>query len=74
MYELKTDQKFQNCEIAIASSCDEPHWANECLKKMRVGPNLDVELGSIFKYSEIYKVNFYHEYQDWFAFFNWISN
>lgn len=33
MNELKTDAKWENTSIAIASCCDEPSWARECIKK-----------------------------------------
>ena len=56
MFDLKVNEKFKNSIIAIASSCDEPSWADECLRKFKIGPNLDIELGSVFEHSEIYKV------------------
>ena len=56
LYDSKTNDKYKNSTVAIASSCDEPSWAEECLKKMRIGPDLDVVLGSVFAESEIYKV------------------
>lgn len=56
MYQIKTGEEFKDSIIAIASSCDEPSWADECLRKFRIGPNLDVELKTVFSQSEIYKV------------------
>ena len=42
--------------MATASTCDEPQWAQECLKKFKIGPNLDMTMGTVFKHNEIYKV------------------
>ena len=54
MNELKNDSKYSNVEIAIASCCDEPTWADECLRKFKINEN--EHLGSVFKYKHIYKV------------------
>ena len=54
MNELKNDSKYSNVEIAIASCCDEPTWADECLTKFKINEN--EHLGSVFKYKHIYKV------------------
>ena len=37
-HELNTDPSWAGTKVAVASSCDEPAWARECLKKFRVGP------------------------------------
>ena len=42
--------------MATASTCDEPRWAHECLKKFKIGPDLDITMGTVFKHNEIYKV------------------
>mmetsp|Transcript_12095 Transcript_12095/g.31128 ORF Transcript_12095/g.31128 Transcript_12095/m.31128 type:complete len:196 (-) Transcript_12095:199-786(-) len=34
---IATDPAFGSTQIAIASCCDEPEWAEECLRKFRVG-------------------------------------
>ena len=57
MNELKNDSKYANVEIAIASCCDEPKWAEECLRKFKINEN--EHLGSVFKYKHIYKVRNY---------------
>ena len=54
MHELKTDDKYADCQIAIASCCDEPSWADECLRKFKVHNNV---LGSVFHYRHIHKVS-----------------
>jgi len=55
LYELKTEEKFSDSLVATASTCDEPQWAQECLKKFKIGPNLDMTMGTVFKHNEIYK-------------------
>eukprot|EP00298_Acanthocystis_sp_HF-20_P002100 c12559_g1_i1.p1 GENE.c12559_g1_i1~~c12559_g1_i1.p1 ORF type:complete len:184 (-),score=78.63 c12559_g1_i1:31-582(-) len=37
---LRTDKKYQNVKIAIASRCDEPSWARECLGLFEVGDGI----------------------------------
>mmetsp|Transcript_10731 Transcript_10731/g.18953 ORF Transcript_10731/g.18953 Transcript_10731/m.18953 type:complete len:187 (+) Transcript_10731:186-746(+) len=32
--ELDTDPKWENTLVAVASTCDEPEWARECLSKI----------------------------------------
>ena len=34
--ELKSDSKWSETKVAIASKCDEPDWANECLDKFEL--------------------------------------
>jgi len=39
MNNFKTDvERWKNSKIAVASSCDEPSWARECIKIMTLGP------------------------------------
>ena len=35
MLELKTDEKWKDTVIGVASTCDEPSWARECIQKVR---------------------------------------
>lgn len=37
MTEFKTDSKWSDSIIAVASSCDEPGWARECIQKFPLG-------------------------------------
>jgi len=37
MNEFKTLDKWKECKICVASSCDEPEWAKECIRKFDVG-------------------------------------
>ena len=37
LFELKTDPKWRDTLVAVASSCDEPGWARECIKKYPIG-------------------------------------
>ena len=56
MSELKNDPKYADCKVAIASRCDEPSWADECLNLFKI--NDGSKLGSVFSYRHIHKVNF----------------
>ena len=38
--ELATQAKWKDTTVAIASTCDEPSWARECLNKFPLGPKL----------------------------------
>jgi len=55
MREFKTEEKWSGITIAVASSCDEPSWARECIKKFPVSE--DLKLADVFDADniEIYK-------------------
>jgi len=55
LYELKTDPKWSGSIVAVASTCDEPKWARECIKKFSVGG--DLKMFDVFQedVTEIYK-------------------
>ena len=55
LYELKTDPKYSDSIVAVASTCDEPKWARECIKKFSVGG--DLKMFDVFQenVTEIYK-------------------
>ena len=55
LYELHTDPKWEESIVAVASTCDEPKWARECLKKFSVGG--DFKMSDVFRedVTEIYK-------------------
>ena len=57
MHEFKTDPKWSNSIIAVASSCDEPSWARECIQKFPVGSDGRFKLNDVFSrnHTEIYK-------------------
>ena len=57
MAEFRTDTKWSGSVIAVASSCDEPSWARECIQKFPVGTDNQFTLKDIFapNYIEIYK-------------------
>lgn len=40
LQELTTQPKWKDSIVAIASTCDEPKWARECLQKFPLGPKL----------------------------------
>jgi hypothetical protein len=42
--DLKTNSKWSNTEIAIASCCDEPSWAAECIRKFGLGDGLTLKV------------------------------
>jgi len=53
--EVKNDPKWSETKVAVASSCDEPSWARECIKFF--GVNDKLKLKDIFdpNLTEIYK-------------------
>ena len=55
LYELHTDPKWKESIVAVASTCDEPDWARECLMKFSVGG--DFKMSDVFRedVTEIYK-------------------
>lgn len=57
MYEFKTDPAWSNSVIAVASSCDEPNWARECIQKFVIGYDDKYKLKDVFSsnHIEIYK-------------------
>jgi len=57
MHEFKTDPKWSSTIIAVASSCDEPTWARECIQKFPVGYDDKFKLKDVFSpnHIEIYK-------------------
>ena len=40
LYELKTDPQYKDSIVAVASTCDEPDWGRECIRKFPVGGGL----------------------------------
>ena len=46
------NKKYPDSKLAIASRCDEPSWAHECLKLFKINGK---SMGSLFSYIEIYK-------------------
>ena len=44
--ELKCDPKWSDTLVAIASKCNEPNWANECLDKFELPGK--IKLRSVF--------------------------
>eukprot|EP00088_Acartia_fossae_P033049 TRINITY_DN33822_c0_g1_i1.p1 TRINITY_DN33822_c0_g1~~TRINITY_DN33822_c0_g1_i1.p1 ORF type:complete len:186 (+),score=34.41 TRINITY_DN33822_c0_g1_i1:46-603(+) len=55
MNEFVTDEKWKESKICVASSCDEPSWARECISKFDIGDGL--KLKDVFDTDniEIYK-------------------
>ena len=56
MESLSTSQQFKSGELtlALASTCDEPAWARECLTKFMLHDGA-TQMGEIFAVHEIYK-------------------
>ena len=44
MHDLKTNPKWSNTDVAVASCCDEPGWAAECIKKFGLGDGLHLKV------------------------------
>ena len=53
MRALHSDERFAGARVAVASCCDEPAWARECMSKFVVAP--DVTLQQVVSLSEIHK-------------------
>ena len=51
--ELKTDSKWKDSIVSVASSCDEPRWADECIEKFDIGGG--AKLKDLFQHRQIYK-------------------
>ena len=57
LYELKTDPKWKDSIVAVASTCDAPEWARECLRKFPVGDGLTMSDVFSEDVTEIYEAN-----------------
>jgi magnesium-dependent phosphatase 1 len=55
MHELKTSPRWAASKVAVASSCDEPAWARECIKKFCVGDGVPLSDIIAPNLIEIYK-------------------
>ena len=55
LLDVKTDQKWSETKVAVASSCDEPSWARDCIQKFGITDK--IKLKDIFdpNLTEIYK-------------------
>ena len=55
LLDVKTDQKWSDTKVAVASSCDEPSWARDCIQKFGITDK--IKLKDIFdsNLTEIYK-------------------
>ena len=55
LLDIKTDTNWNETKIAVASSCDEPSWARECIRLIGIGDKF--KLKDIFdpNLTEIYK-------------------
>ena len=55
LLDVKTDQKWSDTKVAVASSCDEPSWARDCIQKFGVTDK--IKLKDVFdpNLTEIYK-------------------
>ncbi len=55
LLEIKTDSKWSDLKVGVASSCDEPEWARECIEKFTIASG--IKLKDVFHkdYIEIYK-------------------
>merc|ERR1711976_66657 len=53
MAEFKTDPTWSDSIICVASSCDEPSWARECIQKFPVGKDHKLKLKDVFDKNHI---------------------
>ena len=55
LLDVKIDQKWSETKVAVASSCDEPSWARDCIQKFGITDK--IKLKDIFdpNLTEIYK-------------------
>jgi len=56
MLELKTDEKWKDTVIGVASTCDEPSWARECIQKFPIGKEYHLK-DVLHSHLHIYKAN-----------------
>ena len=57
MHSPKTDSGWGETQVAVASSCDEPSWARECLTKFLVGEGIPLSDIVSPNLIEIYKAS-----------------
>ena len=55
LLELKTSDKWKESQVAVASTCNEPSWAHECIEKFSVGKG--ILLKDVFGHKEIHYGN-----------------
>jgi magnesium-dependent phosphatase-1 len=57
-HQIATDVAFERTQIAIASCCDEPEWAEEVLRLFRIGDAASLSAGTAPTMNELvaYKV------------------
>jgi len=55
MYEFASDKKWKDSKICVASSCDEPSWARDCIRLFEVGEGLTLQNVFDSNNIEIYK-------------------
>ena len=53
LYELKTEEKWQDVVVAVASCTDEPDWAQDCMTMFEIGGGLNIK--DAMAIEEIYK-------------------
>ena len=55
LHELKTDPKWKDTVVGVASCTDEPSWAQECMRKFQLKDGLCVK--DVWDLEEIHKGN-----------------
>mmetsp|Transcript_15826 Transcript_15826/g.30596 ORF Transcript_15826/g.30596 Transcript_15826/m.30596 type:complete len:185 (+) Transcript_15826:337-891(+) len=55
LQELDSDEKWFHTSVAVASTCDEPEWARECMQKIIVDKEAGRPLEDYIGVSEIHK-------------------
>ena len=44
LQEVKSEPQWNQTKFAVASSCDEPSWARECIRLISIGTHCDQNL------------------------------
>ena len=44
LLEIKSDPQWDQTKMAVASSCDEPSWARECIRLISIGGNYKLKV------------------------------
>ncbi|KAA8495313.1 Magnesium-dependent phosphatase 1 [Porphyridium purpureum] len=61
LLELRTDERWKDTQVAVASRTDEPTWAEECMQKIMIADGMNMK--STIDIEEIYKGNKVHHFR-----------
>ena len=57
LQEIKSQPQWNQTKFAVASSCDEPSWARECIRLISIGMHCDPKSKLSFGKSATYRVS-----------------